>query len=64
MPAKSKAQRRAMAVAQHAPQKLYAKNKGLLQMTKGQLHEYAATKEKKLPLKAKARKKLKAGRKR
>ena len=49
MPAKSKAQRRAMAIAEHHPEKLYARNKGLKKMTKGQLHEYATTTEKSLP---------------
>lgn len=49
MPAVSKAQRRAMAIAEHHPEKTYARNRGLLKMTKGQLHDFAATKEKNLP---------------
>jgi hypothetical protein len=53
MPAHSKAQRRAMAIAEHAPEKLYAKDKGLLKMTKKQLHDFASTKEKRLPEKVK-----------
>jgi hypothetical protein len=57
MPAKSKAQREAMAIAEHHPSKLSKKNKGMLKMTKSQLHEFAATKEKGLPRKVKKGKK-------
>jgi hypothetical protein len=46
MPAVSKAQRRAMAIAEHHPKKLRGKNRGLLKMTKEQLHDFASTKEK------------------
>ena len=53
MPAKSKAQREAMAIAEHEPAKLYKRNKGLSSMTKKQLHEFAETKEKGLPKKIK-----------
>ena len=53
MPAKSKAQRRAMAIAEHHPEKLYKRNKGLKKMSKSQLSEFASTKEKKLPKKKK-----------
>ncbi len=49
MPAKSKAMRRAMAIAEHQPQKLYKRNRGLLKMSKKQLHEFTTTKEKNLP---------------
>jgi len=42
MPAVSKDQRKAMAIAEHNPQKLYKKNRGLLRMTHKQLHELAA----------------------
>lgn len=49
MPAKSKAQQEAMAIAEHSPDKLYAKNKGLTKMSKGQLHDFAATKRSGLP---------------
>lgn len=59
MPAKSKAQRRAMAIAKHHPRKLYKRNKGLLKMNKAKLHEYAKTKEKGLPRKKKKKKKKK-----
>ncbi len=53
MPAVSKKQRIAMAIAEHHPEKLYSRNKGLKKMSKGQLHDFAATKEKGLPLKKK-----------
>jgi hypothetical protein len=46
MPAKSVAQRRAMAIAEHAPEKLFSRNKGLLKMSKSKLHEFSKTKEK------------------
>jgi len=49
MPAKSQAQQQAMAIAEHEPGKLYARNRGLLKMTHKQLHDFAATKRKGLP---------------
>ncbi len=49
MPAKSKAQQQAMAIAEHEPDKLYAKNSGMKKMSKDQLHDFAATKRKGLP---------------
>lgn len=49
MPAKSRAQQQAMAIAEHSPDKLSAKNKGLLKMSHGQLHDFASTKRKNLP---------------
>ena len=49
MPAKSKAQREAMAIAEHEPEKLYKRNKGLKKMSKSQLHDFSSTKEKGLP---------------
>lgn len=49
MPAPSKKMRRAAAIAEHHPSKLYARNKGLKKMSKSQSHDYAATKEKNLP---------------
>jgi hypothetical protein len=60
IPSVSKSQRRAMAIAEHDPDKLYSRNKGLLAMTHKQLHEFADTKERNLPEKsmlAKRRKK-------
>lgn len=44
MPAVSQAQRMAMAIAEHHPDKLYKKNRSLLKLSKGQLHDYASTK--------------------
>ena len=38
-----------MAIAKTNPSKLYARNKGLLQMSQDQLHDYAATPRKGLP---------------
>lgn len=49
MPAKSIAQRKAIAIAEHEPGKLYARNKGLLSMDKEDMHDFAATPEKGLP---------------
>lgn len=53
MPAKTKAQRRAMAIAKHHPSKLYKRNKSLKKMSKSQLGDFAKTKEKGLPRKKK-----------
>jgi len=50
-PARSKAQRIATAIAEHHPEQLYARNAGLAKMSKRQLHDFAATKEKGLPQK-------------
>lgn len=60
MPAKSKKQRRMMAIAKHHPEKLYKRNRGALKMSSEQLHEFAATRERGLPRrkKRKGRKKL------
>lgn len=49
MPAKSKAQRIAVAIAEHHPEDLYERNKGLADMTHQQQHDFAATSEKGLP---------------
>lgn len=54
MPAVSRAQQEAMAIAEHEPDKLYSKNKGLLKMSHQQLHDFAATPRKGLPAKKKA----------
>lgn len=42
-----------MAIAEHAPNKLYAKNKGLLKMGHQDLHDFASTKRSGLPKMAK-----------
>jgi hypothetical protein len=47
MPAESKAQRRAMAIAEHHPDESYYPS--MTKMSKSQLHDFAATKEKGLP---------------
>ena len=44
MPAKSNKQRELMAIAEHEPGKVYKKNRGVLKMSKDQLHDFAATK--------------------
>jgi len=54
MPATSKKQRQMMAIAEHHPEKLYAKNRGVLKMSKKQLSDYATTSEKGLPKKKKS----------
>lgn len=59
MPAKSKKQRRMMAIALHEPGKLHKKNKAVVSMSKEELHKYASTSEKNLPARKKLRKALK-----
>lgn len=44
MPARSVAQRQLMAIAEHHPDQVSAKNRGVLKMSKGQLHDLAKTK--------------------
>jgi hypothetical protein len=53
MPAKSEAQQKATAIAEHDPRKLYKRNRSLLKMTHEQLHDFAATPTKNLPQKKK-----------
>ncbi len=60
MPAKSKAQRTAMAIAEHHPEMLYKRNRGMLSMKKSEMHEFAATKEAGLPARAKVSKSKRA----
>lgn len=50
MPAESKKFRRAVAIAEHHPEKLYKRNRSLLSMTRKQMHDFAATPERGLPL--------------
>lgn len=57
MPAKSKAMQKLMAIAEHMPSKVQTKNKGVLKMSKQELHDYAATPTKGLPQKVKKAKK-------
>ena len=49
MPARSQAQRIAIAIAEHHPSQLYARNKSLLGMTHQQMHDFASTKTAGLP---------------
>jgi hypothetical protein len=41
MPAKTKKQRTAMAIAKHHPEKLYPRNKGMLKMSQKQLGDFS-----------------------
>lgn len=52
MPATSRVQRIATAIAEHHPEQLYARNRGLLNMSHSQLHDFAATPETDLPERA------------
>lgn len=56
-PAVSKKQRKAMSIAKHHPSKLYKRNKAMLKMSKIELHKYAKTKEKGLPLRKQRKRK-------
>lgn len=49
MPAVSKKQQQVMAIAEHEPQKLYKRNRGLLGMGKKKLSEFASTPLRGLP---------------
>jgi hypothetical protein len=44
MPAVSDKQRKLMAIAEHHPSEVSAKNRGVLKMSHSQLHDFAATK--------------------
>jgi hypothetical protein len=47
-----------MAIAEHHPEEVSTKNKGVLKMSHQQLHDFASTKEKSLPLIKKASSKI------
>lgn len=49
MPSVSQKQQVAMAIAEHEPNKLYSRNKSLLNMSHGQLHDFASTPRTGLP---------------
>ena len=51
MPALSKKQQEAMAIALHEPEKLYARNSGMKSMSRQDLHDFAATPRAGLPIK-------------
>lgn len=59
MPAESKAQQELMAIAEHHPEKVHAENKGVLEMSHKQLHDFASTPRKHLPSYAAVHKKRK-----
>jgi hypothetical protein len=60
MPATSVKQRRAMAIAEHNPDQVFARNSGLLKMSHKQLHDFATTSEKGLPEESEVKKGMKA----
>ena len=49
MPAKSVKQRKMMAIAEHHPEKLLKRNRGVSKMGKEKLRDFSKTKEKHLP---------------
>lgn len=53
MPAKSKKQQQMMAIAEHSPADINPKNQDVLKMTHSQLHDFATTSTKGLPIKVK-----------
>ncbi len=52
MPAVSQKQREAIAIARHHPDELYDRNKSLLKMKPSDMHDFAATPEKGLPVRS------------
>jgi hypothetical protein len=56
MPAVSQAQQSLMAMAEHDPDEVSDKNKGVLKMSHSQLHDFASTKRSALPHHKKAKK--------
>lgn len=54
MPSTSRAQQIATAIAEHHPDQLYARNKGLAKMSHAQLHDFASTPRTGLPAHAKS----------
>lgn len=59
MPAKSVAQQRLMQIAEHNPSAVYSKNKSVLNMTNGQLHDFSVGSESGKPMYAGQKKKVK-----
>lgn len=55
MPAVSEKQRKLMAIAEHHPEQVYSRNRDVLRMNKDQLHDFASTDEKKIPLRKRKR---------
>lgn len=58
MPSVSQAQQQLMAIAEHHPEEVKKKNRGILRMTKTQLHDFAATPSKELPKHVRAGKRI------
>ena len=58
MPAKSIAQQKLMAIAKHSPSKVFARNKGVLGMSKKSLGDFASTSLKGLPKKVRKTKNI------
>jgi hypothetical protein len=52
-----------MAIAEHHPEEVFKRNRGVLQMSGKQLHEFAETPEKKLPERKTAKKRGRKGKK-
>lgn len=52
MPATSQAQQRLFAIAEHHPSQLHKANRGLLKLSRKQLHDFAATPRNGLPRRA------------
>lgn len=52
MPAESQKQQRLFAIAEHHPEELRARNKGILNMSRQQMHDFAATPRAGLPKQA------------
>lgn len=57
MPSVSEKQRVAMAIAEHEPHKLFARNRGMLSMSKEQLHDFASKVSRKAAKKVRGHKK-------
>lgn len=55
MPAVSKSQRRLMVIAEHHPEQVSEKNRGVLNMKKEELQKFSKTKEKGLPERKKSK---------
>ncbi len=60
MPAVSKKQQMMFAIAEHEPDKLYARNRGAAMMNKSDMHDFASTPRKGLPTKVKGKRKKKS----
>jgi hypothetical protein len=52
MPAVSQKQQELMAIAEHSPEKVHSENRGVLDMSHKQLHDFAATSHKHIPYSA------------